>query len=535
MDRHALTLGASLAAAVADAPDRPFVVWEGRDLSYRAFDERSNQAARAWQQLGISRGDRVAFMMENHPDFVIGWFGLAKIGATLVAVNNRFQAEEAAYVLDDASVTVVLTDARCQPVIEEVQRSSVVLDTVLGVTPEQGLTTLASLMDEQPVTPVTVAVGGEDLVSIIYTSGSTGRPKGVMQPHANFVLTGQAYIDWFRMTSDDRAYVSLPLYHVNAQAYSTMSTIEARSTIVLAPRFSASRFWDDIRTQRVTMFNFIGAMMSILARDEPSPNDADNQVRIAYSASVGSLSLERRKELEERYGLRLLTGFGMSETTFGFIEPFEGERRQGSIGLLRQHPNPSVPRTEARIVDGDGHDVATGDVGELLLRSCAMMTGYLNDPERTAQALEDGWLHTGDLVRADEDGYFYFVDRQKDVIRVRGENVASVEVERLIATHPDVDQCSVIGVPSELTEEDILAVILPVPGRNPDPAEIWTWVEQRVARFKVPRYVRFVDDLPRTGSQKISKPELRKQFEASGDWGHDRQDHEVGGARDTGP
>lgn len=525
MDRSALTLDRMLAAAVEDRPEHPFLIWQGESISYREFDELSNRAARAWQRLGVRAGDKVVFMLDNCPEFLVGWFGLAKIGATLVAVNTRFQTAEALYVVQDCEARVVLTDARCREVVRSVAEQYEGIDTVLmaGSPPSDDDLLFDLCRREDPAPLDLTGRHGEEVASLIYTSGSTGRPKGVVQPHANFVLTGQACAEWFRMGPDERVYVCLPLYHINAQAYSTMSVLAVRGTIVLAPRFSARQFWADVRGHQVTMFNFIGAMMSILSQGEPSPEDADNAVRVAYSGSVGSLTLERRQMLEERYGLRLMTGFGMSETTFGFIEPYDEPPRVGSIGLPRHHPDPTVPRTEARVLRPDGRQAGPGEEGELLLRNGAMMQGYHNDPERTAEALRDGWLYTGDLVRFDEDGYFYFVDRKKDIIRTRGENVAPLEVERVLNAHPAVEHAAVVGVPSEHTEEDILAFVVPAAGQPLSAEEVWAWVEERLAAFKVPRYVQFLDQLPRTGSQKISKPDLRALAAADATGRRDRR------------
>jgi crotonobetaine/carnitine-CoA ligase len=212
----------------------------------------------------------------------------------------------------------------------------------------------------------------------------------------------------------------------------------------------------------------------------------------------------------------------MSETTFGMIEDVHGYRRPGSIGKPRQHPNPSVARNGARLVDDAGNDVATDEVGELLLRNPTMALGYFRDPERTAETFRDGWLHTGDLLRRDADGFHFFVDRKKDVIRRRGENISSVEVERVLAEHPDVRYAAIVGVPSELTDEEVLAFVVPRPGATIDPAALLAFARERLARFKIPRYVRVVADLPRTGSHKVRKELLRE------DWRQpDLYDHEA--------
>ena len=365
------------------------------------------------------------------------------------------------------------------------------------------------------VSPPSVDLTGDDVISLIYTSGTTGRPKGVMQTHRNYVLTGQAYPHWMGMNRGDRVYASLPLFHINSQAYSTMGAIGAEGALVLAPRFSASGFWPEVRRHQVNVFNYIGAMAVIFSKSEPSADDADNAVRVAYG--VPALPQAVREQIEQRFGLDCISGFGMSETTYGLLEPRDAPRRPGSMGVPRHHPDPSVPRTEARILDNHGNEVGPGEVGELVLKNAAMMLGYFNDPERTAEALRDGWLHTGDSAWRDEDGLFYFVDRVKDIIRRRGENVSSLEVETTLNAHPSVRESAVIGVPSDLLDEDICAIVVPQPGHPPDPDDLITWCAERLARFKVPRYIEFVTELPMTSTAKIEKHRLRSGDYASGE------------------
>jgi crotonobetaine/carnitine-CoA ligase len=350
-------------------------------------------------------------------------------------------------------------------------------------------------------------VRADDPVSFIYTSGTTGKPKAVMQSHKNFVLTGQAYPYWMGMEKGDRIYACLPLFHINSQAYSMMGAIGARGAVVLAPRFSAGRFWDDIRRNKVAVFNFIGAMTLILSKKECADDDLDNDVKVAYG--VPALPGDLRVELERRYGMKVVSGFGMSETTFGLLEPFDERRKAGAMGFPRNHPNPDVPRTEAAVVDEHGNELGDNEVGELVLRGPAHMLGYFNDPERTAEALRDGWLYTGDMALRDSDGQYYFVDRKKDIVRRRGENVSSLEVENVIDDHPAVMESAVIGVPSELTDEELLVFIVARDSAELDFAEIGDWAAERLARFKVPRYYRQIDALPKTSTQKIAKHLLR--------------------------
>jgi crotonobetaine/carnitine-CoA ligase len=346
-------------------------------------------------------------------------------------------------------------------------------------------------------------------------------------------LTGEGYAHWVELQQGERLYLCLPLFHINSQAYTVMGAIAARAAIVLVERFSASRFWSDMVEYGVNVFNYIGSMLAVLMKRDVTPEERRHAVRLAYGAPA--LPDPLRREVEERFGLTLISGFGMSETTFGLIESLRGERRPGSLGKPRQHPDPRIVN-EARVVDENGCDVPAGEVGELILRSPVMMKGYYRDPEQTAQTNRDGWLYTGDLVRTDEDGFFYFVDRKKDIIRVRGENVSSSEVEQVLSEHPAVQEAAVVGIPSELTDEDVAAFVVPRPEAQLDVADVSAWCRTRLADFKAPRHVWLVESLPKTETQRTEKYHLRQLAHGllSGESGDRRQATGGSGGRAAG-
>ena len=515
MDLDRLEIRTFLEQAVERNADAPFLIWGDEEQTYRQFDDRVNAAAALWHEMGVRKGDRVAFMADNSPGFLAAWLGLAKLGAVLVAVNTGFKQGEAGYLVGHSEARFALVEPAHAEMFQRIQKDTPSLEKTFSLGPSEGfedfLSTSAGFSGPAPAADL----AGDDLVSLIYTSGTTGHPKGVMQTHRNYVLTGQAYRHWMHMEKGDRIYACLPLFHINSQAYSTMGAIAAEGALVLARRFSASRFWPDVRRHRVNVFNFIGAMTVILSKSDPSAEDKDHCVRVAYG--VPALPAEVRAQIEERFGLACISGFGMSETTFGLLEPPFGERRPGTMRVPRHHPDPSVPRTEARIVDVGGEDVPRGQVGELVLRNAAMMASYFKDPDRTAEALRDGWLFTGDSAWQDDDGWFYFVDRKKDIVRRRGENVSSLEVENVLNEHPAVREAAVIGVPSELTDEELAALVVPQPGSAVDPAELVAWCAERLAPFKVPRYVEVVTGLPKTPTAKIEKHRIRSGDYAAGE------------------
>jgi crotonobetaine/carnitine-CoA ligase len=488
----------------ARQPDAPFVVTRDTELTYAAFDARVNRAAAAWQARGIAKGDRVAFMLDNSADFLVAWLGLAKIGAILVGLNTRWKALEARDALARTDPRLVLADGAHLETVRAVG--------AVDVLPLRELVAAAERGCGDFVRPPLEAT---DPISFIFTSGTTGHPKAVQQTHGAYVLTGQAYPWWLGLERGDRIYACLPLLHVNAQAYSTMGTIGMGGTLTLVERFSAGRFWDDVRASRANAFNFIGAVVAILLKAEPGPHERDHELKVMYGAP--SFPEPERAAIEERFGVRIISGFGMSEATFGLIEDVHGERRPGSMGKARLHPDPAFTN-EARVVDAAGRDLPAGEAGELVIRNAAIMRGYYDDPERTAESLRDGWLWTGDLAVRDEDGFFSYVDRKKDIVRRRGENVSSVEVEVVLTAHPAVAEAAVIGIPSELTDEEVLAFVQPLPGHTADPAELAAWCAERLADFKVPRYVQVVEALPRTSTGKLQKGELREGLADPASW-----------------
>lgn len=501
------TLRNFLERAVEANPNDPFLIWEDQTVSYTAFNFHVDQAAALWHSLGVTHGDCVSFMVDNSPEFLYAWLGLAKIGGVLVAINTGFKAKEASYLVDHSRSEFALVAKEHMAVFEKVIQDVPRLTKVLTLGAVDGRDEFMELKAAMPAVVPDVKVVGDDLISLIYTSGTTGLPKAVMQSHKNYVLTGQAYTHWMGMHAGDRIYACLPLFHINSQAYSTMGAIGANGTLVLAARFSASKFWPDVKKHGVTVFNFIGAMTVILSKKAPGPEDRDHTVRVAYG--VPALPHDVRMEIQERFNLDCISGFGMSETTFGLLEPLGQPRRAESMGIPRSHSNPEFAATEVKVVDDNGNPKPPREIGELVLRNEAMMLGYFRDPEKTNQVLNDGWLRTGDSAWMDEDGWFYFVDRMKDIVRRRGENVSSLEVELVLNSHDDVMESAVIGVPSELTDEDIVAFLVPKPGHDVNAAEVIEWAQERLAFFKIPRYIEVLDALPKTPTAKIEKHRLR--------------------------
>ena len=397
------------------------------------------------------------------PEYLVCWLALTALGAVVVSVNPRSAPAELAGLAQQTRPRALITDAGLDAMVSQAGVASLFPLGVLNAGEVAGDWAYASpsglggdLLGS--------SVSPDDLAVLIPTSGTTGRSKLVMQTHQAYVLAGEGFPYWMELTARDRLMTSLPLFHINAPAYSVMGSLACGAGLVLLPRFSASDFLAAARRHGATEFNAIGAMLEILMRQPPRPGDADTPLRLCYTGPAPAR--ERQEEMERRLGLRIVVGYAMSESPYGLIWP-HGTRPFGTLGAVRQHPVLGVI-SHARVVDDAGRQACPGGQGELLLRNPVLTRGYYGLPAETAQAFtEDGWLHTGDLVTVDPGGVYTFVARKKEVLRRRGENLSPAEVEEVLGAHPDVLECAVVGVASELSEEEVKAFVVPAPGRRP--------------------------------------------------------------------
>ena len=418
--------------------------------------------------------------------YLLTWLALMEVGAVQVPVNPKSSRAELAGFVQQAAPTLIVTDDDLAPLIGDAPRVEV-----------------GEIFDAVPDGRGPANLDERDVAVMIPTSGTTGRSKLVMQTHLAYVMAGEGFPYWLQLTSDDRLMTSLPLFHINAPAYSTLGSVAARGSLVVLPAFSASEFIAAARGYEATEFNAIGAMLEILMRQPPRADDADNPIRLCYTGP--SPDRERQLEIEERFGFEIVCGYALSETPYGLVWR-HGSRPFGSLGSARQHPDLGHVN-DARVI-GDAGSVAAGEVGELELRNPAIMRGYYEMPDETAEVLVDGWLRTGDLVRDDGDETFTFVGRKKEVIRRRGENLSPAEVEAALERHPDVAEAAVIGVPSELSEQDVKAFVTAAPGQTVDVADVHAFASRHLARFKVPRYFEIVEELPHTPTGRLAKHRL---------------------------
>ncbi|MGH8895327.1 MAG: AMP-binding protein, partial [Actinomycetes bacterium] len=455
--------------------------------------------AESLRGLGVRPGDLVVVTARNTPSYLLVLLALTAVGAVPAPSNPEATPFELSGLLRQVKPSMVISDRDLAERLEAARKMTepdVRVEDVEDVAGDRARSPSYDGLLGSAVTP-------DDLAFLIPTSGTTGRAKLVMQTHRAYAWAGEGFPSWLGLGRDDRLMTSLPLFHINAQAYSVMGSLASGAGLVLLPKFSASGFLDAARRHGATEFNAIGAMLEILMRRPERPDDADSSLRLCYTGPAPTR--QRQEEMERRFGLRIVCGYAMSETPYGLIWP-RGTRPFGTLGAPRQHPQLGTVN-EARVV-GDGGEVGPGGTGELLLRNPVVTPGYWEMPDETAAAVVDGWLHTGDLVTVNGDGTYTFAGRTKDVLRRRGENLSPQEVEEVVVTHPSVLECAVVGVPSELTEDEVKAFVVPVPGAEVDVAELRRWAAERLAAFKVPRYWQVLVEMPRTSTSRVAKHRL---------------------------
>lgn len=498
---RACTVPGMLGARAALTPDAPLLVCGDQRRTAAGMVDAVARAAGALAARGIGAGDRVAFLAGNRVELLDLVLGAAWLGAVAVPINTAARGTQLHHVLANSQARLLVVEQDVEPHLADLpDLPDLQARWVLGErTEEMG----------DPVPPA--AVGPGDPAAILYTSGTTGVSKGVVCPHAQFWWWGVNVSDQIGIQPDDVLHTCLPLFHTNAlNAFS--QAVVSGATYVLGGRFSASRFWSQMIDSGATVTYLLGAMVGILDSQPPSDLDRAHRVRLALSPATPGRLLE---PFRQRFGVALLDGYGSTETN-AVVATRLGEQRPGYVGTLQ-------PGFRMRVVDADGADVPPGTPGELLLRSdqpFAFASGYFRMPEATAAAWQDLWFHTGDRVCAEADGSIRFVDRIKDVIRRRGENISSVEVEDVLRAHPAVADVAVYAVDSELGEDEVMAAVVVKESAVLDFEELVAFCGPRLAAYAIPRFLVRLDALPLTENGKVRKPELRSRG-TDGAW--DRQ------------
>ncbi|GHE80223.1 ATP-dependent acyl-CoA ligase [Amycolatopsis deserti] len=490
-------LGAILLDQAERTPDAPFLLFEsdGSTTTY-TYAETVALARRGQSVLagaGVRSGERFAIATRNRPEFFACWFGAALSGSVIVPVNPGSTADELDFVVGHADCRMVVLEQDADDLAETATLAGVpIIRTGADFDGRSGDEVTA-----EPVDP-------RNPLSIMYTSGSTSRPKGVVVTHANYLHAGTVIAENLRMRPADRWLVVLPVFHANAQYYSVMSSLVTGASAAVMERFSASRWAAQARRHKATLGSLFAAPMRMILSQPRDPADADNDLREVCFAQ--NLTPDELKEFEERYATGLLQMYGMTETIAPpTMNPLDRRRDNATIGT-------PLSGSRLRVVTEDGVDAAVGEVGELLVGGepgITLMAGYHDNPEATNAMIRDGWLHTGDIVRVEQDGFLRFHDRARDVIKRGGEVVAAAEVERVVETHPAVAESAAVGIPDDMLDEAFKVVVALRPGHAVTEAELLEHCRTHLASFKVPSVVEFVDALPRTSVGKVRKGLLR--------------------------
>ncbi len=499
-----MTLLDILAAGAGRVPHRPAFVLRDRRVSYAELREQARQIAGVLQALGVRQRDRVVLMLPNAPEFGVGYFGILAAGATVTPLNPLLKADEVRYVLEDAGAAAMVCVGMTYPVLQAARKDlgraipALVLDgPTIGL--EAGDAAAGTATIAQGL--VEPQVGAEDVAACLYTSGTTGRPKGAMLTHRNLLANVQSFRDILHVSEEDVFLTVLPMFHAFAATVMFLEPLSLGATIVVEPRFAPDLVLKAITDHRVTLFAGVPTMFAVLAA-VPRPAGDFSAWRLCISGGA-PLPPSVLEAFEAKYEVPIYEGYGPTECSPVLsVNPPLGVRKVGSVG-------PPIPEVELRVVDNAGRALPPGQVGEIVARGPNVMKGYLNRPEETAEVLRDGWYHTGDLGRADEDGYYYIVDRKTDLILVGGLNVYPREVELALASHPAVAEVAVIGVPDPVRGEVPRALVVLRDGQPTGTQELLQWCRQRLAGYKVPRSIEVVPGLPKTVTGKILKNQLR--------------------------
>jgi long-chain acyl-CoA synthetase len=486
-----------IAAAIPDEralldPAGACIADERQELDNAHFSQTVSAVAALLADAGLRRGGVLAIMLPNRVELITSMFAAWRLGAAVTPVNPALTGQEARYQIDDADASVVVADGASAAKLAGGGLRIIAVEDVTS----PGL----------PREPVTVQAEPGTPALLIYTSGTTGRPKGVILDHANVQATAELILSWFEMTGETRALLLLPLFHVNGIMVSIVSPLLAGGSAFIAERFDAATFWATVKRAEPTFFSAVPTIYALLvSRPE---QQADTRGLRYVICGAAPMPRELIGEFEQRFGVPLVEGYGLSEcTVVCTANPVHGTRKAGSVGL-------ALPGIEVGVVDSAGQLLPTGQEGEVVVRGPNVMRGYLGRPEESAEVLRGGWLHTGDVGRFDDDGYLTLVDRVKDLIIRGGENIYPKEIEDVLYTHPAVLEAAVVGRPDAVFGEQPVAFVALRPGRNVEPEALIEHCGKSLARYKVPRGIYIEDVLPKNAVGKIAKPTLRERLRA---------------------
>ena len=504
-----------------ERPDQPHVVFaDGAEWTFAELRDKVRTKAAGLRAMGIEQGEHVAVWLPNGPDALIAFYAINYIGAVFVPFNTAYRGQLLQHVIANSGARVLLVHPDLVPRLHEIDLGRVerlVVTTGIEVPeaprPIQRFDELAGAADEtlelaRPIEPW-------DIQSIIYTSGTTGPSKGVLSSYLH-MFTNAGPESWPMVDENDRYMCVAPIFHIGGMGPPFVMLARGAS-VAMIDNFSTEDFWAVAKATQSTVVFLLGVMATFLLKADPRPDDRDHTVKKAFMVPLTGDA----PAFTERFGVDIYTIFNMTEISSPIVSE-ANPTKIGTCGRVRDG-------VDVRLVDRNDCEVPIGEIGEMLVRTdrpWAMNSGYNANPEATAEAWRNGWFHTGDAFRRDEDGYFYFVDRVKDAIRRRGENISSFEVEADVCSHPAVREAAAVAVPSEFSEDEVMVIVAPVPGQKLEARQLAEFLIDTMPYFMVPRYIRILDELPKTPSAKVMKADLRKEGVTPDTW-----DREAAGLR----
>jgi long-chain acyl-CoA synthetase len=491
------------------SPEKNFLFGasDGRVWTYSEFQNAVERAAALLAASGLGRGDVVSLLLPNSPEYIIAYFACFRLGAIAGPINSLLKPAEVAWVISNSEAKLVLTGK------ELGHAAGLIADDGRAVSevPIVVFDRVEELVADQSLSADDGRLSLDDEAIIIYTSGTTGKPKGCLLTHGNLIANARQITEWLGFGTEDRLLTVMPLFHMNAVTVTTMTALYCGGSTVVAPKFSASRFWEMIEKFDITSFGSVATMLSmLLERGEGSgdPPAGRNSLRFAMCGSA-PVPAEVLRRFEETFGCLVIEGYGLSESTCrSTFNPPNEDRRPGSCGLPIGN--------EMKVFDENDMEVPDGELGEIVLRGPNIFKGYFKNPAATEKAFTNGWFHTGDIGYRDTDGFFYIADRKSDMIIRGGENIYPREIDDLLYTHPAVAAAAVIGVPDELYGEDVAAFVVLKEGAAVSEGEMIDFCKKHLADYKCPKTIRFVPDIPKGPTGKLLKRELLEKVRNEG-------------------
>ncbi|WP_299091329.1 fatty acid--CoA ligase family protein [uncultured Metabacillus sp.] len=514
-----MNLSSRLSQTVKAFGNKPAFIYEGKETSYSQLDVAINQFASSLHDLGVNKGDHIAVVLGNSPHYIISLYGALRAGATVIPINPIYTPNEIKYMINNGDVKIVIIADLLIPLFSSLDEHLPMVEhfIVCETTPSQHtgevagpnrsittkMKTFATLLSTGSIHYSGPEIDEEDVAVILYTSGTTGKPKGAMLTHKNLFRNAIDTANYLKISENDVVVTTLPMFHVFCLTVSLNATLMNGATMLIVPKFSPAAIFQLVKTYHATVFAGVPTMYNFLLQYEQANSDDLKTLRLCISGGA-SMPVALLKEFEQKFKVIVSEGYGLSEASpVTCFNPLDRPRKPGSIGT-------NIVNVENKVVNELGQELPPNQVGELVVKGPNVMKGYYKMPEETAHTIRDGWLYTGDLARKDEDGYFYIVDRKKDMIIVGGYNVYPREVEEVLYNHDAVVEAAVLGVPDPNSGEAVTCFVVV---KNDEVTEemLLDYCKEHLAKYKIPKSIEFLKELPKNTTGKILRRALKDQ------------------------